>query len=128
MLPGRKPEVKILETDFADMQAGGKMLIATPEIVDAYIREIPYGKSSDLKTMRQDLALTYHADYTCPVTSGIFLRIVAEAAYEDFEQGKSIEDITPFWRIMDAKSKVAKKLTFGYDFVRERRAEEGLKA
>ncbi len=121
-----EPTIETIDKAFADMPAGCKMLIATPKIVDDYIRHIPLGQSSDLATMRRDLAAEYHADYTCPVTSGIFLRIVAEAAYESYQQGAPLEAITPFWRIIDEKSKTAKKLSFGYDFVREQRAKEGL--
>lgn len=38
------------------------------------------------------------ADVTCPLTSGIFVRIVAEAAEEDRRNGK--KRITPYWRVV----------------------------
>jgi hypothetical protein len=79
-------QVKKLDKDFADMPAGAKMLIATPKIVDEYVRHIPKGKSGSLAIMRKDLASEYGTDYTCPVTSGIFLRIVSEAAHEQIEK------------------------------------------
>ncbi len=59
------------------------MLIATPLIVEAYIKNIPEGVHTSLQQMRKDLAATYNADYSCPITSGIFLRIVAEKSYEE---------------------------------------------
>ena len=43
-----------------------------------------------------DLAIEYQADNTCPVTIGIFLRIVSEASYEELKSGKGIEEVTPF--------------------------------
>lgn len=77
--------------------------------------------------MRSDLAAEYHAEKTCPVTSGIFLRIVAEANYEQFAKNEiSLKEITPFWRIITPKSKLALKLTFGTEFLIEKRKEEGL--
>ena len=100
------------------------MLIATPKIVDAYIQQIPKGKTANLQTLRKDLAATFHAEYTCPVTTGIFLRIVAEKAYEDYESGK--KKITPFWRIINPNSAPAKKLSFGTDFIRSKRLAEGI--
>ena len=118
--------VKKIDEDFADIPAGSTMLIATPLIVDKYIRSIPKGSSTTLQQMRKDLAAEYHATYTCPVTSGIFLRIVAEAAYEEYQQGKPLAKISPFWRMIDSKSPAAKKLTFGYDFVKEQRTREKL--
>jgi len=45
------------------------------------------------------------------------LRIVAEANYEKLQQGKRIEEITPFWRAIEPNSVLAKKLTCGQDFI-----------
>ena len=90
----REAEVEVLQKSFADIEAGEKMLIPTPQIVDAYIRAIPKGKESTMAQMRIDLAAEYHADKTCPLTSGIFLRIVAEAAHEELAQGKTIIMVT----------------------------------
>lgn len=108
-----KPEIKITAKDFADIPAGSKMLIATPAIIDQYVRQIPKGKSGSLQTMRKDLAAEFQAEYTCPVTTGIFLRIAAEAALADLEQGKSVSRITPFWRVIDERAPIAKKISCG---------------
>lgn len=126
MKPGHSPKVEVTEKDFADIPAGSTMFIATPEIVDDYVRHIPEGHTTDIRQMRKDLAAANHAEYTCPVTSGIFLRIVAEKAWEDLQQGKPAKDVTPFWRIIDTKSPTAKKLTFGTAFLAQQRAKEGL--
>ncbi len=75
-----EPEIRRPENAFADITAGSTMLIATPGIIADYITSIPRGKHADVKKIRRDLAATYHAEYTCPVTTGIFLRIVAETA------------------------------------------------
>ena len=102
------------------------MLIATPQIIDKYVNEIPFGQSSELNTMRNDLATEYQADKTCPVTTGIFLRIVSEASYEELNSGKNIKEITPFWRIVNPKSNLAKKLACGINFIKIQREIEGL--
>ncbi len=124
--PSKVHQLKRLDKDFADMPANSKMLIATPKIIDEYVRQIPKGSSSNLATMRRDLANEFGADYTCPVTSGIFLRIVSEAAHEQLQTGISINKITPFWRVVDEKSPLNKKLTFGESFVKEQRKKEGI--
>ena len=98
---------------FADIPADATMLIATPKIVDDYIRQIPKGCSSSIFEMRRDLAAHFAAAYTCPVTSGIFVRIAAEAAWEENAQGKPLKDLCPFWRIIAPGSPQAKKLSFG---------------
>ena len=116
--------VKRLDKNFSDMKVGENMLIATPKIIDDYIKQIPKGININIKTLRNDLALTFNADTTCPVTTGIFLRIVSEAAFEDFLNGE--KNITPFWRVVDHESKTATKLACGINFIKKRRSEENI--
>jgi hypothetical protein len=113
----KEPKIKRIDIDFADIPSGSNMFIASPKLIDEYIQEIGFGKRIDLKTLRNDLAIEHNADYTCPVTTGIFLRIVAEANYEKLQQGKRLEEITPFWRVIKPNSALAKKLTFGQNFL-----------
>jgi ABC-type uncharacterized transport system ATPase subunit len=113
----KEPKIKRIDIDFADIPAGSTMFIATPKLIDQYIKKIGIGKRINIKTLRKDLALEHNADYTCPVTTGIFLRIVAEANYEKLQQGERLEEITPFWRAIEPNSALAKKLTFGQDFL-----------
>lgn len=120
------PEVKVLDKKFSDIPEGAKMLIATPQIIKAYVEDIPAGSSTDIPTLRNDLAITHHADKTCPVTTGIFLRIVAEAAFEDYLAGKKLTEVTPFWRAINPKTPLAKKLACGTDFLKEQREKEGI--
>lgn len=110
----KKAEVKKNDYDFADIPAGSKMLIVTPLIMNEYIRQIPKGRFTDIKQIRKDLAAQYKAQYTCPVTTGIFIRIVAEAAYEEYEKGKPLSKITPFWRALSAKSPSAKERRYRF--------------
>jgi ABC-type uncharacterized transport system ATPase subunit len=120
----KEPQIKRIEINFADIPAGSNMFIATPKLIEQYIQEIGFGKRIDTKTLRKDLALEHNADCTCPVTTGIFLRIVAEANYEKLQQGQSIEEIAPFWRVIEANSSLAKKLTFGQELLIQRIEEE----
>lgn len=124
----RKPVIEKADKDFAGIKAGQMMLIPTPKLVDAYIRQIPEGSQVDLATIRKDLAAEYHAEVTCPLTTGIFLRIAAEAAYEQYQEGTPLHQITPFWRVINEKSPAAKKLTFGTTLLKEQRKKEGLKS
>lgn len=122
-----EPEIKRTEKAFADIPANGLMLIATPKILSDYLHQVARGKAVDIKTIRKDLALEYRADYTCPVTTGIFLRIAAEAAHEAYQKGAKIEEITPFWRAIVPDSPMAKKLSFGQDFLVKMQKSEGIK-
>jgi hypothetical protein len=126
MKPNMGAHVEKTVKKFADVPEGVKMLIVTPDIVDEYVRHIPKGTHTSLQQMRKDLAADHNADYSCPVTSGICLRIVAENAYEEYIGGKPVSKIAPFWRMVDSKVPLSKKLSFGMDFVTERRSKEGL--
>ena len=117
-------KIKPIDKKFADIPEGSKMFIPTPRIIDDYIKHIPFGKLTELSTMRSDLATDYQADKTCPVTTGIFLRIVSEASYEELKSGKGIEEVTPFWRIVNPKSKLANKLECGAEFINKQRGNE----
>lgn len=123
---GKEPHLTTVEKQFADVVPGSRLLIASPLVVDAYIKHIPKGTHTSLQQMRKDLAAEYHADNTCPVTSGIFLRIVSENAYDEYMAGKPPAKITPFWRMIDSSAPICKKLSFGTEFVQQQRKKERL--
>ena len=102
------------------------MLIASPPIIDGYVKSILYGEFVEPVKMRDDLAKDYQADKTCPVTTGIFLRIVSEASYEEYDNGIDLNAITPFWRMVNPNSKLAGKLACGIDFIAKRQEEESI--
>ena len=120
----KEPKIKRIDFDFADIPANSNMFIATPHIIDNYIQQIPKGKTVSVQTMRKDLAIENGADYTCPVTTGIFLRIVAEANFEKYKQAHSLQGITPFWRVVEPNSSLSEKLTFEQDFIANQRQKE----
>lgn len=76
----------------------GTMLIPTPMLVDALIRKVPKGKLITGGELRRKLATDFATDVTCPLTTGIFMRIAAEAAEEDRVSGK--RRLTPYWRVV----------------------------
>ena len=123
---GRTPVLESVDKDWAGIPAGEKFLISTPAEIDAYIRQIHKGKAVSFATMKRDIALDHGTEYMCPLTAGIFTRIVSELAHEQILQGKPANQVTPFWRVVDLKMPLAKKLSFGTDFIRQKREEEGL--
>jgi hypothetical protein len=109
------------------VRKGDKLLIPSPQILDAFIRTIPRGQSRDLASLRKILAEQFGAESTCPIATGVQLRTVAEAAYEALGEGRPLDEITPFWRVLDEQGPVTRKLSCGVDFVARRRAQEGVK-
>ena len=61
-----------------------------------------------------------------PASTAIFLRIVAEAAWEALQSGAQLQQVTPFWRIVEPGSKLARKLSVDPAFLSERRDQEGI--
>jgi len=120
------PQVVKLDRPMMGMPAGTKLFIATPLIVRESVAKIPQGRSLSVVELRGELAKANDADATCPLTTGIFLRIVAEQAYEELNSGKSPSDVAPFWRAIDPKSPLAKKFSGGADFIRRLRDSEGI--
>ena len=101
----------------------GRMLIPKPLDVDALMRQIPKGKLATADQIRGRLARAFDADYTCPLTTGIFLRIAAEAAEEDLMEGR--EPITPYWRVIRADGSLNDKFPGGVEAQAARLREEG---
>lgn len=113
----KEPIIKKLEKSFADIGVGERMLISTPKEIDQYLRGSKRGDKLSLSKLRSDLAKKHGADKTCPVTTGIFLRIVSEVAIEDLANGKAVDEVTPFWRILDNASPLLKKLSMSGESV-----------
>ena len=123
----RKKEIKTVTLDYnyGGMKAGERMFVATPQIVDSYIRTIPYGESRTVPAMRLDLAKQHGCDGSCPMSTSIFVRMSAEAALEDLAEDSDANP-APFWRILKSDDKIAKRLNIDSDWIDLRRTEEGL--
>ena len=76
----------------------GTMLVPSPLEVEAFVRTIRRGSVATLSEMREFLADQHDADATCPLTTGIFLHIAAEAGEEDARHG--VPNATPYWRVV----------------------------
>jgi hypothetical protein len=59
-----------------------------------------------------------HADFAgVKAGTAIYLRVVAEVALTDLAEGKALDQVVPFWRVVLPGSKVAAKLSCGPDHV-----------
>lgn len=120
----KQPHVVTLESAFAGVPAGARLFIASPRLIADRIATIPFGTTREPSDLRADLARAHDADATCPVSTGIFLRIVAEEALERIAAGMPVAEVTPFWRAIAPGSPLAAKLSCGDDFLRIQRAME----
>jgi alkylated DNA nucleotide flippase Atl1 len=125
LLKPQRPKLVPISDAMAKRLGHGIMLIPSALQVDAMIRKIPFGEVSTLSEIRERLARWHRVDVTCPLVTGIFLRIVAEAAEEDRLAGR--EDIAPYWRVVREDGKLNPKFPGGIEEQALRLAGEGHK-
>lgn len=105
------PIVELLAVAKGANYPPGRMLIASPEAVQVVVKQVPKGRVMTMGSLRQALAMAYDADYACPLTTGIFLRIVAEAAEEERAAGMLSE--LAYWRVVRDDGQLLEKLPGG---------------
>lgn len=114
------PVVKELSDPNAIARYGGpKMLIAPPLAYDEIMAKVPDGKLLTADSIRDYLAKKHQADFTCPLTAGIFMNIVAHASEE-----RGVEE-TPYWRTLKKDGELNPKYPGGIERQRERLQAEG---
>jgi len=117
------PKVVPIRPKMRRLYGSGTMLIPAPRDVDAFIRTVRKGRVVSVTEIRRYLAGKYSADVTCPLTTGIFVRIAAEAAEEAAREGAV--RITPYWRVVKDDGSLNPKFPGGVDAQAERLREEG---
>lgn len=76
----------------------GTMAIPSPLEVNAIMKKVPSGKLITINRIREKIAKKHHATIGCPITTGIFSWIAANAAAE--AEAKGEKNITPYWRTL----------------------------
>ena len=98
---------------------GNKMYFAPPIAYDRLMKQIPCGKVITVSKIRDYLAKINEADFTEPITAGIFIFIAAWASEQ------RTEDKTPYWRTLKAKGELNSKYPGGITAQKERLEAEG---
>ncbi len=111
-MKAKPPHHVILDSDFAGIPKGSKLHISCPIEVAAELKTIPPGSTMSIQAFRRRLAEKNNCDATCPVSTSLFLRIVAEYAWEEYSRTGSTQNVAPFWRVLESHSPMAKKLSF----------------
>ena len=122
----RPPEVQILAVPKGPSYPAGRMLIASPLVLQVVVARIPAGRVMTSGALRGALAAAHGADYTCPLTTGIFLRIVAEAALEEAEAGvEGSANGVPWWRVVKDDGSMQDRLPGGPEHQAARLVADG---
>lgn len=98
---------------------GNKMYFAPPMDYDKIMRQIPYGKVITIEKIREYFAKLSKADFTEPITAGIFVSIAAWASHQ------RSEDKTPYWRTLKANGELNPKYPGGIVAQKEKLEAEG---
>lgn len=108
-------------TDIKSIQkyGGDKMYFAPPIEYDKVMKLVPYGKVTTVGSIREYFAKLSGADFTEPITAGIFTSIVAWASYQ------RSENETPYWRTLKANGELNSKYPGGVEEQRKKLESEG---
>lgn len=98
---------------------GSKMFFAPPIEYDRIMKQIPYGKVITVGLIREYFARQNGADFTDPITAGIFVSIAAWAS------DQRSEDETPYWRTLKANGELNPKYPGGIEAQKEKLEAEG---
>ncbi|MDF9823837.1 alkylated DNA nucleotide flippase Atl1 [Breznakia sp. PF5-3] len=114
------PKVQIVTDEKTIEKYGGeKMYFAPPMDYDIVMKKIPEGKVITTSEIRNYFAKQNNADFTDPITAGIFISIVAWASYQ------RSKDKTPYWRTLKAHGELHPKYPGGIEKQKELLEKEG---
>ena len=114
------PKIQII-TDQKSIEkyGGNRMYFAPPLDYDRVMKQIPFGKVITVGKIREYFAKLNDADFTEPITAGIFVSIAAWASHQ------RSEDETPYWRILKANGELNAKYPGGTEAQKEKLETEG---
>lgn len=95
------------------------MFFAPPMDYDRAMRQVPFGKVTTIGEIREFFARENGADFTEPMTAGMFVSIAAWASYQ------RQEDKTPYWRTLKANGELNSKYPGGIELQRQLLEAEG---
>lgn len=98
---------------------GDRMYFAPPIDYDKVMRLVPSGKLLTVGAIREYFADINGADFTEPITAGIFISI---AAWASFQRN---DDKTPYWRTLKANGELNAKYPGGIEAQKEMLEKEG---
>ncbi len=114
------PKMQIITDEKSIKKYGGnRMYFAPPVAYDRVMRLVPLGKLLTVGEIRKYFAGQNEADFTDPITAGIFVSIVAWAS------SQRENDVTPYWRTLKAGGELNSKYPGGAEAQKEMLEKEG---
>lgn len=114
------PKIQILTDEKSIKKYGGdRMYFAPPIAYDEVMRTVPFGKLLTVGLIREYFAKQNGADFTEPITAGVFVSIAAWASEQ------RAENKTPYWRTLKANGELNPKYPGGVAAQKEMLEKEG---
>ncbi|MBO1308204.1 MGMT family protein [Enterococcus sp. 669A] len=98
---------------------GDRMFFAPPLVYDEIMKRVPEGKILTVTEIRDYLAKKNDADFTEPMTAGIFISI---AAWADEQRSTNS---TPYWRTLKTNGELNPKYPGGVEAQKAKLENEG---
>jgi alkylated DNA nucleotide flippase Atl1 len=117
------PQVQKITGKMSKRWGTGTVAIPAPMEVDEIMRKVPKGKLITINDIRAAIAKKHKATIGCPITTGIFAWIAANAAEEQRQEGK--KDITPYWRTLKTGGVINEKYPGGVEGQKKLLKKEG---
>ena len=109
----------ITDAKSIEKYGGNRMYFAPPIDYDKVMKQVPCGKVITVGKIREYFAKLSGADFTEPITAGIFVSIAAWASYQ------RSTDETPYWRTLKADGELNPKYPGGVEAQKEKLEAEG---
>jgi hypothetical protein len=102
----------------------GTLVIPAPKEVDEMMRLVPRRKLTTINQIRVALAEKHRTTIACPMTTGIFAWIAANAAEEEMAARPKAR-VTPYWRTLKVGGALNEKYPGGVDRQMQQLEAEG---
>lgn len=119
------PKVEKITDKMSKKWGTGTLVIPAPVEVDEIMRKVPEGKVTTINEIRAALAKKHGATIGCPITTGIFAWIAANAAEERREKGE--KNLTSYWRTLKVGGVLNEKYPGGAEAQKKLLEKEGHK-
>ena len=116
------PKVQEITGKMSKRWGTGTVVIPAPMEIDEIMRKVPAGKLVMINEIRVALAKKHGATIGCPITTGIFAWVAANAAEEERKEGKAIMS---YWRTLKTGGIINEKYPGGVETQKKLLEKEG---
>jgi alkylated DNA nucleotide flippase Atl1 len=117
------PKVERITDKMSKRWGTGTVVIPAPMEVNEIMKRVPAGKVITINEIRRALAKKHGATIGCPITTGIFAWVAANAAEEQKQKGE--KNTIPYWRTLKTGGEINEKYPGGVEAQKRLLENEG---